>query len=505
MPFYFGDIHNHCGVSYGHGSLADAYKNARLQLDFASVTGHSAWPDMPKADARLKSVVDYHTTGFKKLEDHWEHYVHMTEENNKPGDFVTFFSYEWHSRKYGDYVAYFKNPVHSMLKPDTLKEFRQCLLDYQSQGIACMLVPHHIGYKTGYRGINWDSFSEDISPVVEIVSMHGCAECDDSPLPYLHTMGPLASMNTMQAGLAAGKHFGVTGSTDHHSAHPGSYGYGRLGLWAESLSRDSIWEAIQQRRTYALTGDKIELAFAVNEHPLGSLVPYTDERHISLQLRGGYALDKIEVIKNNGVIFHKCFPGKIPFYENVRGKLVIEVGWGEKGLAQPWDVELTVEDGVIAGVEPRFHGVDVVDPTDRHQRKYQFSRWERTSRNSVRFHTCTWGNPTSGTNANQALSLEIEGDPATRLVSKINNTTFSDTLEELHQGSKSAYIGGFLTGAVRFHRFMPEGEYCWETEFQDSSKNGAEDFYYLRVSQKNNQWAWSSPIRFSTLNRHCLR
>ncbi|MFN2305143.1 MAG: Tat pathway signal sequence, partial [Anaerolineales bacterium] len=75
---------------------------------------------------------------------------------------------------------------------------------------------------------------------------------------------------------------------------------------------------------------------------------------------------------------------------------------------------------------------------------------------------------------------------------------YSYTFEELHQGSKSEYIGGFLTGAVRFFRFMPEAEYCWATEFQDSSPNGAEDFYYLRVLQKNNQWAWSSPVRFST-------
>jgi len=38
---YYGDLHNHCGSSYGHGSLEDAYRNARLQLDFASVTPHA--------------------------------------------------------------------------------------------------------------------------------------------------------------------------------------------------------------------------------------------------------------------------------------------------------------------------------------------------------------------------------------------------------------------------------------------------------------------------------
>jgi len=35
----FGDLHNHCGISYGHGSLEDALANAREQLDFAEERG----------------------------------------------------------------------------------------------------------------------------------------------------------------------------------------------------------------------------------------------------------------------------------------------------------------------------------------------------------------------------------------------------------------------------------------------------------------------------------
>ena len=246
------------------------------------------------------------------------------------------------------------------------------------------------------------------------------------------------------------------------------------------------------------TGDKIELVFTINEHPLGSRVHYTDERHIYVNVKGGYALDKVEIIKNNHVIFQKGFIDKIPFSGNIRGKLVVEVGWGEKDIKQPWDGELTVENGLLVNVEPRFHGIDILDPTDRHQKRYQFSKYERSGRNSVVFHTCTWGTPTTVTNANQAICLEIEGNTSTKIFCKINNKIFSYTLEELHKGSKSEYMGGFLTGAVRFHRFMPENEYCWEAEFKDSSENNNEDFYYMRVLQKNNQWAWGSPIKFST-------
>ncbi len=41
LTAFYGDLHNHCGISYEHGSLDDAYRNARLQLDFASVTPHA--------------------------------------------------------------------------------------------------------------------------------------------------------------------------------------------------------------------------------------------------------------------------------------------------------------------------------------------------------------------------------------------------------------------------------------------------------------------------------
>ena len=93
---YYGDIHNHCGISYGHGTIEDAFANARLQLDFCSVTGHGYWPDMPRGEERLKGIVEYHEEGFAKLRKGWEKVKAVTESNNKDGEFVTFLSYEWH-------------------------------------------------------------------------------------------------------------------------------------------------------------------------------------------------------------------------------------------------------------------------------------------------------------------------------------------------------------------------------------------------------------------------
>ena len=245
---YYGDIHNHCAVGYGHGSIEDAFGNARMQLDFACVTAHAHWGDLPAGVPGLESAVAYHQNGFEQTRQLWSHVQTVTEANHKPGEFVTFLGYEWHSLKYGDHNVYFKQPEGRIYHVAELEEIRTELRKLRQQGVDCMLLPHHIGYKQGYRGINWATFTPEFSPVVEIMSMHGASESPESSYPYLHTMGPRDGHSIYQYGLSQGHIVGVMGSTDHHSAHPGSYGHGRLAVWAPGLIRDAIWEAIQQRR-----------------------------------------------------------------------------------------------------------------------------------------------------------------------------------------------------------------------------------------------------------------
>ena len=54
-------------------------------------------------------------------------------------------------------------------------------------------------------------------------------------------------------------------STDQHSGYPGSYGDGRIGVLAPSLTRDAIWDALRTRHVCAATGDKILIDFRLND------------------------------------------------------------------------------------------------------------------------------------------------------------------------------------------------------------------------------------------------
>ncbi len=491
---YYGDLHNHCDISYGHGSLEEAYRNARVQLDFASVTGHGAWPDildkpMPPA------VVDYHRSGFAKLRDNWRRYLATTEGERVPDSFETFFGYEIHSFRHGDRTVVSPYPLSLSEAPDTPQAFGTMLRDCDARRDGYLLLPHHIGYATGYRGVDWESVTNRASPVVEIVSMHGLAESDDGTFPYLHTMGPLDGGNTMVGGLKRGLHFGVVGSTDHHSAHPGSFGYGKTAVWAESLTRESLWEAILSRRTYAVSGDRIHLAFSLNGAPLGSVIAASAERLIEVRAVGGGAIDHIEIVKNARAVHRYTHRSEVGGSgRTVRGKLAVEFGWGQKGEEVEWNVKIRSPSASIIAVEPRFRGRDVVDPLDTTDGPYAFSRWSHDG-DTVTVSTMTFGNATTTSSQTQAISLELEGRPEDTIEVEADGIAASATLGELAGGARTHYTAGFVSPALKIHRFVREADYTAEFRWRDETEaEGAEDVYYVRVIQKNGHGAWSSPI-----------
>jgi hypothetical protein len=486
QPFY-GDLHNHCDLSYGHGTLAEALQNARLQLDFASVTVHAVWPDLPTDDPKLAYLVDYHRQGFLKAQANWPRYREVIDHVNADGDFVTFPSFEWHSIAYGDYCVYYKQAAENPIidAPD-LPALRQTLREL---GTPSLLIPHHIGYKQGSRGINWQAFTGELSPVVEIFSFHGLSETSEGPYPYLHSMGPRHEQSTAQYGWSLGKRFGVIGSTDHHNAFPGSYGYGRLGVWADNLSRDAIWDAIKQRRTYALTGDRIELAFAINDVPMGGVAGPDSERQIEVDVCAGGSIDYIDVLHNNRVIHRENVlpqPGDGDAY-----KVYIEMGWAEQDEPFPWDVSVQVENGRLLDVEPRFRGYGPTATATGDT--FAYASLEQSD-GRIRLQTLTHQNPALHTAATEGVSLEIAGDASTVLATTFNGQQQRIPLGDLFTGSRTFYTGQFVSPAICFHRAAPLTEYSRRFTLAHQGQTSQTDWYYVRVRQTNNQWAWSSPV-----------
>lgn len=496
---YLGDIHNHCGISYGHGTLAKAIDFARQQLDFCSVTGHFAWPDMENTKGMdiPKEVRAYHKSGFAKLRQGWPSYLQQME-NAETAAFLPFPSYEYHSFLYGDYTVLCRHQGQHLPEdpPAGEPDLRlKTLIERNDPKVAPFLAfPHHIGYKQGFRGINWDAYNERTSPIVEILSMHGCAESHEAKLSYLHTMGPRSQENTMQGGLKRGYRFGVVANTDHHNASPGSYGFGRTGVYAPALTRDAIWNALVDKQTIAFSGDGMRMALFLNDRPFASEAAATPA-HIDAYLVGFDCIDRFELVHDGKVVAS----GLNPTVQAEGGFLPVTFGWGEKDAPCYWQVEIRTEGTLVADAVPRLRGNDMVDPLEIPDQDDKEKTFFENKGGRVIVKAATNGNKTATTNSTQGCVIETAGRDG-KIFIKLHaqwkgyaiDKEYEYSIGDLAEAPKTEYIHGFVSPAIAVGPFTPLAEASSEIHIDiPAGQSGA---YYVRAYEKNGDGAYSTPV-----------
>lgn len=497
---YLGDIHNHCGISYGHGSLAKAIDFARQQLDFFTATGHFAWPDMENAQGMEipEEVRAYHKTGFMKLRRGWPQYLKEMKEA-ETDTFLPFPSYEYHSFHYGDYTVlchYQEEPLPND-PPEGTPDLRlKTLIEQNNPKHSPLLAfPHHIGYKQGFRGINWNAYNEKTSPIVEILSMHGCAESHEARLNYLHTMGPRSNDNTMQGGLKKGYHFGVIANTDHHNASPGSYGFGRTGVYATDLSRDALWNALVDKQTIAFSGDAMRMVLFVNDQPIATEITTDAPVHIDAYLVGFDRIDRFELVHDGQVIAS----GLAPTVQMQGGFIPITFGWGKKDAPCCWNVEIRTEGIQIVDALPRLRSGDMVDPLEAPEQNDK----ERTSFENkdgrITIKAMTDGNKTATTNGTQGCVIETDGDTGkvcvkihAKWADKTIEKEYAYSIKSLSESPETEYIQGFVSPAITTGPFTPITDAS--SEIHAKIPEGQSGAYYVRAYEKNGDGAYSTPV-----------
>lgn len=492
MKTYWGDIHSHCAVSYGYGTPKRALDNARKHLDFCSITGHAFWPDMPMDIKQQNNVLITHFGGFQKLRHFWKELMADIEAANKPGEFIALPSYEWHSMKYGDYNVYFNMDDAPLIDAPTLPELARKTAKFKA-----MLFPHHCSYLSGYRGTRWRDFDASSSPLVEIFSNHGCGESDDSYYDYYHTMGPRVKNTSVREGLLRGHKFGFYASTDTHDGYPGHYGHGRLGVIAERLDRDSIWEAMRRKRTIASTGARFDGAVYLGDGFIGDTVQSAAEIDLDINLTGTAPFQTLELIEgfNRNCKVHRL-PVQPLLTEFIPGrfKVKIECGWGRKDVVTDWDFDIALRNGKLLDVQPyyRFSAYDMNEEKSSEELS--------VGRNRVHWRCRTKQNPAGligGTNfhagGTQTLVLEIDAGRNSELELKCSKIVIKTSIARLVKGSLGKNLDGFCSPAVKIHRAIPEKEYIYnyKGKFKPAADKG---FIYVRGTQTDGQTMWISPI-----------
>ncbi|MDF1568331.1 MAG: hypothetical protein RQ801_01290 [Spirochaetaceae bacterium] len=496
----FGDLHNHCNISYGHGDLNHALENAALRLDFVSITGHADWPDMDANNPEIAHIVDFHVKGFARLKKIWDEYLDRIREFETQRHLVTYPGYEIHSNEHGDYTIVGREhrfPMTLADSPDQLRSlFRNIYGPDESAGSGgappVLMFPHHIGYRQGARGVNWESFNEAYTPLVEIYSMHGLADDDFSDKPSLHSMGPWQSCGTMVNGLRLGKHFGVIGNTDHHSGHPGSYGHGLTGAWTKDRDRSTIWDALYARRTWAMTGDLVRLWFSLGEVPMGGTVSAGLGKTGLIDVDATTAIDYVELLVRGER--RELWWSAPEHAAHEEALFQLELGWGERHKATEWDVDIQVENGSVLEEIPRFRGLEVVSPLDSSAQEETKDRSCITYHNSgrIRFQTTSLGNATNTTPSTQGIALRISDPDVCRIAVTMNGRHEAWSIKELLQGSRSGNLGPIDSPAFRVSAISPD-TYKWKVPCLLDIEPG--DWIHVRVRLKNGHWAISSPIR----------
>ncbi len=492
-PFY-GDIHNHSDLSYGHGAFPDALKKAALQLDFVSVTGHAHWPDMPVDDPSVAHIVAFHVEGFAKLRRNWPTHFDVLRAADEPGRFAVFAGYEIHSSADGDYTIVLADldsaPLCLVDDPAALKAALVA-----QHGDRAFAFPHHIGYRRGTRGINWDSFDPELSPFVEMLSMHGCAEASESERGYLHSMGPVDGPSTMVEGLAQGHRFGIVGNTDHHSGFPGSYGHGRMALYAPAHDREAFWAAMRARRTGAQTGDRIHLLADIEGVVQGGEIDVRQSAEIGIEAVAGGAIDCIDVIRN-GRLSHRVSPAITPApidpSDGAETLIHLDLGWGARGSRHFWEGEIALDDGEILAVEPRFRGPEIVSPLEGEDSGAPIPQIASQD-GTVRFAVTAEANPNNSTPAMQGLMVRARLTPEAAIRATLCGQHVTIPAARLYRGAQSGSLGPIDSPAWRFHQLPRPEDWQWHGRLPLGSLSAGETIY-LRLRQTSGQMAWTSPI-----------
>ena len=168
-------------------------------------------------------------------------------------------------------------------------------------------------------------------------------------------------------------------------------------------------------------------------------------------------------------------------------------------MGATWEVSFGIDAGRLLSVEPRFRGREVVSPLDKEKgssSSYHNSHWKHAGERRVHFNTVTHGNPNNFTNACQGMCLEVEMPARGNVEAAINGQAITIPLERLLKGAVVGDTQGWHSPAFRFHRAPRQWEYNWRLCLTDQNAIAGDgrDVYYVRVRQKNDHWAWSSPV-----------
>ncbi len=331
---YFGDTHSHTGISDSLGSPDEFFAHAKRVAgsDLVAIVDHNHYET---------SSVDKPWQKWMTPEQ-WQEIEDSVKKWDEPGRFVTILGVEEAKTTMGHRNILYPNDEQPLNNEAGTKEFWNFL-----KGKRALIVAHH-----SLNGVNWDDYHPEFEKVVEIYSMWGSSEYAGNPV----WDKPVTGMSVQEI-LGTGAKVGFTGGSDcHHgqpdvNSHPSRftniyYKGGVTAVMVPELTREAVFSAMEKRRCYATTGERIALEFTVNGHQMGEEIGAKkgEKRVVKVRALGTGAIAVIDVVKNNANAFTHRGSGEVEEFEWVDEKRERETDY--------YYARVTQEDGAMAWSSP---------------------------------------------------------------------------------------------------------------------------------------------------------
>ena len=298
---YFGGIHFHTRLSVDgdrEPRAAYAYARDHLNLDVVAMTDHA--PIGPG----------------------WAECLAVNEEFNEPGRFVTIPAWE-SSNAYGHANLYLRTPE---VDGGTWHWKPELCPSEVTWDRDVVMVPHHpncgqpieygrhrevMGKSFYWSQYHWE-FPNERARLVEIVQGRGNFEADALDDYWGIRSGGMGA--SVQDAFARGWRLGFVAGTDNHQGHPTQHPGGYVGMTcfrAAELTREAVWQAMEERWTYATSGVPIVCDYAVNGVRSGAegvLAEGEREVHFSASLHGTAPIERVEIISGGRCVWRDA-PG----------------------------------------------------------------------------------------------------------------------------------------------------------------------------------------------------
>jgi len=401
---YFGNLHNHCNVSDGQGTPAQAYAYARDvgQLDFFGLSDH----------ANLMSASE------------WTLIKNTANAYNQDGVFAAFYGFEWTTYfSYGHVTIVNTDDYCSNSSPTNTFDG---LLNWVSTR-NCAAFFNHPGWDA-FAFTEFDHFADP--PSSKFVGIELWND-QDGFSKYYYNNGYYSNDGNKgyyDEALVRNWKVGAAGGDDNHTATWGTSKPWEMGVLAPAKTRTEIFNALLARRFYSTMDRNLVLSININGFDMGSTIQGGTWNVVveAFDLDNELITD-IDLIKNGAVIHswapddthpiasvvQNCAHGDY-FYALVReadGNEAISSPVFISGMAQPPLVAITTP---LNGTSydpgtPVVISANASDPDGTVKRVSFYADNTLIMHDSLSPYTCNWTNPLPGTYSLTARATDFTG------------------------------------------------------------------------------------------------